>query len=130
MTPEPGVSKACAKCGEVKLLTEFYTRKSAQSGKQSNCKTCQIKNARDWETRNPDKAIIYDKTWQARNPGNVAARSKAWRDRNPDMRATMDLHKSLQKRYPELKREDIAPQLLLLYQTRYKLNHYIKGQQA
>ena len=33
-------TKKCSKCGELKLLSEFYKEKRVKSGLQSTCKKC------------------------------------------------------------------------------------------
>lgn len=61
------MTKACAKCSEVKDAAEFYTRK--RDGKLSSyCKPCHTGSAAAWNAANKDHRREYNKQWAARNP--------------------------------------------------------------
>lgn len=36
-------TKKCSKCGEIKPISEFYTKKGCKDGRMSSCKGCEIK---------------------------------------------------------------------------------------
>ena len=72
--------KTCTKCGEGKALTEFRTRKSRAKLPndmlflRSQCRACEVKNAVDWQRRNPDKV----KVTKAREHKTNAERYRAY----------------------------------------------------
>ena len=60
--PEPDLDaenvvdmKACSKCGQVKLLTEFYGDKRASDGKCAQCKVCRNAAIQSYQKQNPEK---------------------------------------------------------------------------
>lgn len=48
--------KRCTKCGEIKLLSEFYRDRSPKDGHTSECKACKSKRVKIWYAENPGKA--------------------------------------------------------------------------
>lgn len=45
--------KSCSKCGEWKLLTEFYKRKVCRDGLEGRCKACSQRRSKRWCRQNP-----------------------------------------------------------------------------
>jgi hypothetical protein len=48
------MEKTCKKCGESKLLTEFYGAAGARDGLRGECKECNAAAKRDWYGANKD----------------------------------------------------------------------------
>lgn len=60
--------KCCAKCNEVKPLTDFYhcpTRFTSQGGYQGRCKICNNAANREWRENNRDRRSAYFKEYEA-----------------------------------------------------------------
>lgn len=47
--------RTCSKCGETKLLTEFYRDKEGNSGRRVSCKICKNKATMLWRAANREK---------------------------------------------------------------------------
>lgn len=88
--------KVCTRCGEWKVLEDFYVRKDGVEGRASHCKVCKRAYAR---SRTADKAA-YDKRYRKENLKQIMegrrrryqanrqesiATSAQWRKDNPDM---------------------------------------------
>ena len=69
-------SKDCKKCGEVKLLTEFYKRKDGHKGRSSWCKSCKSDHnkmkLKEFRKHTPCKVRIRKKL----SPEEVAVRDR------------------------------------------------------
>lgn len=57
MTAVKYITKPCIKCGESKVLTEFYTHPSTKDGRLNCCKKCFIAIAGTREKHPKDKAV-------------------------------------------------------------------------
>ena len=57
-------SKACSRCGEEKLLSDFYKNRSKKDGRSSECRVC----GRQHRKENIAKYRVYCKEWSERNP--------------------------------------------------------------
>jgi len=77
-------SKACTKCGAVKLMTEFHANHSKTDGRASHCKKCASKSNAEYRKKTPEKHRLKGKNWRDRNPEYLAEYLKAWAARNPD----------------------------------------------
>lgn len=67
------ITKICTKCGDPKLLTEFYKEKRMKDGRRSHCKAChRLWQKTVWNTDKAKKAAA-DKQWRQNN----AERNKA-----------------------------------------------------
>jgi len=71
-------SKKCFKCGEVKLLTDFYKHKMMADGRLNKCKECAKKDVRDNRADKVEYYRDYDKKRFKEDP-RVAARLKKYR---------------------------------------------------
>jgi predicted RNA-binding Zn-ribbon protein involved in translation (DUF1610 family) len=87
--------KECPKCGEVKLLKEFNTQKSAKDGLRWDCKKCQSKYRKQYyqdnkeEERESTKQWRSDnskhvKEWKKENAKQINKTAKKWRENNPE----------------------------------------------
>lgn len=91
--------KTCSKCGEGKLLDEFYKAKQAPDGRQRWCKECsrasfkrwcennpeRVKELlRDWKANNPDRCREHDAKKRRRFKDEISARNRRWRAANRD----------------------------------------------
>lgn len=47
-------SKPCRKCGEDKLLSEFYASKGMRDGRMNTCKACHLERGRTWAQSHPE----------------------------------------------------------------------------
>ncbi len=90
-------SKACTKCGQIKLLSEFHKFTRSPDGHKTRCKICNCAEARNWVASNPEKAAQARKAWAENNkektaeikrnywkanPRKVAASNRKWQQAN------------------------------------------------
>jgi 5-methylcytosine-specific restriction endonuclease McrA len=69
--------KRCTKCGEVKLLDNFYVDNRNRDGRHSFCKQCSIKAVRNWEKNNLEKLLErWRRISRERDHKNEAHRAK------------------------------------------------------
>lgn len=104
------VTKDCSKCGETKLLTEYYKRQDGLHGVYARCKDCVSKSQKDSRDRineatrarklrdpegeklksrvsrekSKDKDRARSMRWRAENPEAVSRQATEWRKDNPD----------------------------------------------
>jgi hypothetical protein len=75
-------SKVCFKCGETKLLTEFYKHSMMADGHLNKCKSCTKRDVGKHRIENIDKVRAYDRE-RAKLPHRAlaaAAQARKWRD--------------------------------------------------
>lgn len=65
--------KKCIKCGEQKLVDEFYRHPKMSDGHLSKCKTCTKRDVRENRAKKADYYKAFDKL-RANRPDRVAAR--------------------------------------------------------
>lgn len=53
------MEKECSKCKQIKMITEFYKRKSNKDGYHGVCKICYDKRMNLFISNNPDKRKLY-----------------------------------------------------------------------
>lgn len=74
----PDGTKTCVKCEETKPLSEFSSyvdkRRGPEPRLQAKCKTCRMKNALDWNGRNPDRANAANRKWKKKTERYYKAR--------------------------------------------------------
>ncbi len=90
-------AKACFKCGEVKLLAEFYRHRAMLDGYLNKCKVCTKKDVAKHREENLEKIRDYD-VQRAKLPHRKEKAKrvlKEWRENNPDK------VKEQRERYPE-----------------------------
>lgn len=81
----PDGRKPCTKCGKVKLLSEFYTKK-IKSGitYQSKCKACHSEYYKRHNAENKERIREHQKNYYSQNKEIVQAINKKWRDKNKE----------------------------------------------
>ena len=82
------MSRACAKCGMVKPLDDFYAHPMAPQGRQSTCKECTKIGVRENRKQRIDYYREYDRI-RAKEPHRVKARIEHAKD-NPTTRPEPD----------------------------------------
>ena len=68
-------TKTCTKCGEVKALGEFASRKDRFT-RRSKCKKCEDLRRKKWLEENPEKARMAKKRWDKNNPDERKTHNK------------------------------------------------------
>jgi len=82
---ENGLGKVCTKCGEWKLLDDYYARKKTEPDKKHNqCKQCIKEKVRLYELDNKEKVATAHRIWRISNKERVDQTQSAWRKNNPD----------------------------------------------
>jgi hypothetical protein len=71
-------SKFCTKCGEEKMLCEFYKHSKSKDGHKNHCKNCMNSHKKEWNKTNPDKKKEYNNVWLHRNPDKKKESDKNW----------------------------------------------------
>lgn len=107
-------TKRCTKCGETKLLNEFYPHAKSKNGLRKQCKICDSAYQKEKRIVNPEKAHDYDhqyrethreeflqslrksyqnhknkrledaRIYRIEHPDRVAAASRKWRKNHPE----------------------------------------------
>lgn len=93
--------KACTKCGETKLRSEFYKKRAAQDGLDSWCKTCSKASSRAWKEANLERNRANARTWYQNNPERAKKRIRGWQKANPGR------HKRFVKAWKEVNQEAV-----------------------
>ena len=75
-------SKACTKCGQVKLFTEYSKDNRATTGTQSACKCCQAEIRK--ERKDKDKEV--QSLWRKNNAQRVKDTNKKYAQQNKEKR--------------------------------------------
>jgi chemotaxis protein histidine kinase CheA len=104
-------SKTCSKCGEEKLLEEFYIRKGCSSGRSGQCKSCRQRANRQYKQANKEKIKAY---YQA-NKEKIKAKHKAYREANKEKIAANDRRNGYKWR--QANKEKIEAQRKQYYQA-------------
>lgn len=68
--------KFCYKCGETKLVGEFYRNQAKADGFSSECKPCAIKRAIEWQHTNPKKKIATEARYRERHLQKINAKHR------------------------------------------------------
>ena len=75
-------SRVCTKCGEEKLLGEFYKCKGGTYGRTSQCKLCRIKKEKQYRKANKEKISKREKKYREANKERIAERTIQYREAN------------------------------------------------
>lgn len=78
------MTKRCSKCGQEKLLGEFYRHPETRDGLFSRCKSCLGEYNRSWQRAHPEKVSAKTHRWQRRNPEKNSASTRRWKQANPE----------------------------------------------
>lgn len=70
--------KACVRCGEAKLLSEYWADAGHNDGHASVCKACRKVYKRQWKARNPDAVQSEQEHYRIRHHGEIKARYQRW----------------------------------------------------
>lgn len=62
-----GKKKRCPKCGEVKLLSDFYKSKHTSSGRTCYCKSCERKDGQQYYLNHKEQRYTSTKKWRLSN---------------------------------------------------------------
>ena len=75
-------TKRCSKCGEVKVLGEFYAAKTGRLGRTANCKQCRRASVNAYRIANEDVVKQRKRDAYKANPQPYIERARAayWRD--------------------------------------------------
>jgi len=102
------LTKKCSKCGEIKLLSEFYKDKYHKDGRESSCKKCKAK----YQYKNKDKITNYQKEYQKENKEKLSNQKKKYCRENKEKIA-------IRKKIYQQKNKEILSE----YQRKYRENN-------
>jgi hypothetical protein len=74
------LEKKCSKCGNVKILDDFYKQKGGYLEKRADCKICSIKKIKEWQLNHLD----YNKIYLINNPEKRKKYSDKYYNNNKD----------------------------------------------
>ena len=108
------MEKRCRGCGEIKTAEFFHKRTRAADGRQSRCKECACRTAREWGAKNKGYVAEKNRERYLRTQQVVAERSRAWVAAHPERalafgrkyrEANPDKERARARRYREAHRE-------------------------
>lgn len=73
--------RVCAQCQEVKLLSDFYSRKN-RPNPFSTCKQCVNSRAVEWAKENKETVLKKQRERRAQNPEKERERIRLWSEKN------------------------------------------------
>lgn len=88
--------KQCARCHEMKPVTEFSVTVKATGKRHSYCRPCLRDWRRAWRAAHPERQKVYKRKWESanreqhlayrrkRNQGRDGERGREWRRENPE----------------------------------------------
>ena len=76
--------KVCTKCGEEKLLKDFYASKLTLYGRKACCKVCVDKRTKNWKTKNSERNRENERIWRKNNPEKTHEYGRRSREKNPE----------------------------------------------
>jgi hypothetical protein len=100
-------SRVCTKCGEEKLLGEFYKQKGGTYGRTSQCNLCSMKRQKQYEAANKEKRKEINKRYREANREKLNERKKQYNQENKEKR----------KQYYEANKQKIAEQTKQYYEA-------------
>jgi len=71
--------KQCKKCGEIKVLDDFYRDVQAKDGHRNSCKVCLRATSTEWRIQNPEKRKQQFQSWYMRNAEKAREYARQWR---------------------------------------------------
>lgn len=88
--PSPDLQfKTCTKCGETKLLSDFYRNKACRLGVDNRCKFCAIAASVAYQKANPEKTRAKNVRWNADNQDRASENKRRWNEANLEKRAEL-----------------------------------------
>ena len=75
-------TKACTKCREDKLLSEYNRRSGTKDGLEYRCRSCASNYHKEWRKQNADKLREYQKSWRELNSEYMSEYNRAWYEAN------------------------------------------------
>jgi 5-methylcytosine-specific restriction endonuclease McrA len=103
-------SKACTKCGELKLLIEYNKMPTGKFGVKPRCKACLSEEYKKYREDNSEAEYLRKKRWKSENKERVAAvqrtalTKKEYYRENPDLLTARG--RAYRAKYPERASED------------------------
>ena len=76
--------KTCTKCGEWKILDEFYKDKSMKDGRKTQCKNCIKEREKQYYKDNAEYRKEYGKQYRQNNKEKIKESSKQYRQNNEE----------------------------------------------
>lgn len=101
-----GKNKACSKCGETKLLDDFYRNRASKDGRRPDCKDCHRAVTLVWERANAERRTKQRKEWAGRNPERKRTYLRRWRKRHAAGLA--EINQRYRERHPKKHRAHLA----------------------
>lgn len=83
-------TKACTKCKEVKPVSEFYKRKDAKDGLNSQCKKCVCERSRRYQEANKERVAERRRRYYEANKEKIAEKGLRYRENNKEKIAERD----------------------------------------
>lgn len=81
--------KSCFRCGEIKLIDEFYKHPRMSDGHLGKCKTCTKSDVRKHRASEPDRHREYEKKRYDKSPArreSCRRHASEWASRNKEKR--------------------------------------------
>ena len=124
-------TKACNKCGETKLLSEFHKDSHKKDGLCTLCKCCKRNSTNTWRALNSEKDKANSTEWYHKNKHNskvkerMALNGRKWRENNPHLNAA----KEARRRSSKLKATPtwLLPEHCAHIKRTYKLAKIMEG---
>lgn len=76
--------KRCRVCGQEKPLDDFHRNSRAKDGRQSRCKECGCRSAREWNEANRDRKRENGRRWREENADAINAKRRQSRAEDPE----------------------------------------------
>ena len=74
--------KRCAKCNEIKLISEFDKRKTTKDNLHFLCKDCDLEEIRKYRSEYPETVKEHSKKYREENPEKIKKFNKKWNEEN------------------------------------------------
>lgn len=118
--------KTCGRCKEIKELSEFHRNSNSRDGHASDCKVCARARAREWNSKNKDRANSKSREWQkanrdrrkeymtryyAENREHLIATNSEWNRNNAE------IHRAAQTAWRQKNKEDRITKLKQVLRT-------------
>lgn len=95
-------SKACTKCGQIKVVTDFYKSSRSKSGFAARCKECAKEASIQSKSKKPEYYLNYQKQWRNQNRKRLNMQAQDYYWQNPE------LYKARSKNWSNLNKDKVA----------------------